>query len=726
MSLVDLLPALTLAEKASLLSGDGDWWTQAVPRLGLPAVELGDGPHGLRTETGVDMVWVPSTCFPTLSALAATWDRDLVREVGAALGAEAAAMGVHLVLGPGVNIKRTPLCGRNFEYPSEDPWLTGDVAVAYVTGVQSAGVGACVKHFAANNQETERTRISVEVDERTLRELYLVAFERVVHDAEPWALMCSYNRIGGTYASAHRWLLTTVLREEWGYEGVVVSDWDAVHDKVATVRAGLDLEMPGTQGRTDAQVVAAVQAGTLDEADVDRAARRVLHLVDRARPGAGVVRASGHRPGDELTADQLTMLDADAHHELARRAATASLTLVRNSGVLPLDPDGSDRVALIGGYARLPRIQGGGSAGVRPTRVDTPLEAVRAALGDRLDFAEGYPVGETDYYQEQAPAALPSAGQLADEAVALAARADVTVAVVGLPLAADSEAADRSDLALPADQVALLTRLAALDVPLVVVVQAGSAVTMDPWHDGAAAVLLTGLAGQGVGGALADVLLGAADPGGRLTETYPLALDDTPGVVGFPGERGHVVYGEGVFVGYRWYDVLDRAVRYPFGYGLSYTSFAYDDLQLDVLDAAAGHVRCAVTVTNIGTRRGSDVVQVYVGDPSSAVHRPVRELKGYAKVALEPGGSTRVAVDLTGRDFSYVDAVCGRWRREGGQFVVSVGSSSRDLRASAVIELPDDPDPTLPRLVRDDAVPTEAVPWAVGTDGPVRAGAPVT
>ncbi|MCG2802547.1 MAG: glycoside hydrolase family 3 C-terminal domain-containing protein, partial [Cellulomonas sp.] len=400
-------------------------------------------------------------------------------------------------------------------------------------------------------------------------------------------------------------------------------------------------------------------------------------------------------------------------------------TLVRNTGVLPLDPHGSQRVALIGGYARLPRIQGGGSAGVRPTWVDTPLEALRAALGDRLAFAEGYPVGESDYYQEQVPAALPSVGQLADEAVALAARSDVVVAVVGLPLAADSEAADRTDLALPADQVALLTRLAALDVPLVVVVSAGAAVTMDPWHDGAAAVLLTGLAGQGVGGAVADVLLGAADPGGRLTETYPLSLADTPGAIGFPGERGHIVYGEGVFVGYRWYDALDRAVRYPFGHGLSYTTFAYDDLRVDVLDAAAGRVRCTVTVTNTGSRRGSEVVQVYVGDPLSAVHRPVRELKGYAKVTLEAGGSERVVVDLAGRDFSYVDAACGRWRREGGQFVVSIGSSSRDLRASAVIELPDGGDATVPALVPDEEMPTDAVPWAVGTDGPARTGVAV-
>lgn len=719
MPLTDLLPQLSLAEKAALLSGDGDWWTQAVPRLAVPAVELGDGPHGLRTETGKDMVWLPSTCFPTLSALAATWDRDLVREVAAAIGVEARAMGVHLVLGPGVNLKRTPLCGRNFEYPSEDPWLTGRLAAAYVDGLQSTGVGACVKHFAANNQETDRTRVSVEADERTLRELYLAAFEHVVHEADPWALMCSYNRVGGTYASAHPWLLTTVLRDEWGYPGLVVSDWDAVHDKVASVRAGLDLEMPGTGGRTDAEVVEAVRRGELDEADVDRAARRVLHLVDRAHPAPGPLRGLGHRPGDTLTPTQEELLGAAAHHELARRAATASLTLVRNTGVLPLDPSSPARIALVGGYARVPRIQGGGSAGVRPTRVDTPLDALSAALGDRLVTAEGYRVGASDYYQEQPVPTDPDSDEaLADEAVALAAGSDVVVAVVGLPLAADSEAVDRTDLALPAAQVSLLRRLVALDVPLVVVLQAGSAVTMDPWHDGTAAVLLTGLAGQGVGQALADVLLGRADPGGRLTETYPLSLADSPGMPAVTGERGHVVYGEGVLIGYRWYDALDRPVRYPFGHGLSYTTFTLDDLHVEVLDAAAGRVRCAVQVTNTGARPGTQVVQVYVGDPESAVHRPVRELKGAVKVALDPGERARAVVELAGRDFAYVDATSGAWRREGGTFVVEVGVSSRDLVARAEIELPDDPG--LPPVVRDEDLPTAPVAWAVGGDGPAR------
>lgn len=682
---------LSLEDKASLLSGDGDWHTRALP--GLPAAELGDGPHGLRVETGVDMVWVPSTAFPTGSALGATWDRDLVRRVGAALGDEASALGIGLLLGPGVNMKRTPLCGRNFEYVAEDPLLAGELGAAYVRGVQSAGVGACLKHFAANNQETDRRQVSVEADERTLREVYLPAFERVVTTARPWALMCSYNRIGGVHASQHRWLLTEVLRDEWGYDGLVVSDWDAVHDPVAAVAAGLDLEMPGTGGRSAQAVVEAVRSGALAEADVDRAARRVVELVNRACPDGAPrprpVRDLGITPGAALTGEQLALLHADQHHALAREVAAAAMTLLRNDGVLPLDPASEQSIAVVGGWARVARIQGGGSAGVDPVRVDEPLAALRAVAGDRVRYAAGYRVPETDYYTERPLDPDPAVdARLADEAVALAGASDVVVAFVGQPLSSEVEATDRTTLALPDEQVALLVRLGELGRPLVVVLAAGSAVTMDGWHDATGAILLTWLGGQAVGGAVADVLFGRVGPAGRLGETFPLRLADTPAYLDYPGEAGRVRHGEGVFIGYRWYDARELDVRYPFGHGLAYTRFEYSDPSVGA-PAADGTVAVEVTVTNTGHRAGAEVVQVYVGDPAASVQRPVRELRGFEKVTLEPGESARVRVELGARDFAYWDPASGAWRVEGGEFVVEVGASSRDLRARTTLTLRD-------------------------------------
>ncbi|KQR50743.1 beta-glucosidase [Leifsonia sp. Leaf336] len=760
----DVLAALTLEEKASLLSGVDDWFTQAIDRPGLPApvpaIEVGDGPHGLRKETGVDMVWVPATGFPTASAMGASWDRDLTRRVAVAIGEEARAEGVQVVLGPGVNMKRSPLCGRNFEYFAEDPLLAGELGAAYVDGLQSTGVGASLKHFAANNQEIERTRISVVADERTLREIYLPAFERVVKTATPWTVMCSYNRLLGVHASQNRWLLTEVLRDDWGYEGAVVSDWDAVHDRVAALRAGLDLEMPGTAGRTVAEVVEAVRAGELDETVVDAAARRVLTLVARTYPGAdavdGPVMRLGHAAGDRLTAEQLGLLRADEHHELAREAAAACLTLMRNeptpaggAPVLPLAETGGT-VAVIGAFAENARIQGGGSSGVDATRVDVPLDAIRAIAGDRVAYAPGYFDFPRNAYQDDNLAVLAAHGVtteadrpavsrhseylhdelrlaeavqrlrqrplsdaalgLIDEAVAVAEGAETIVVFAGLPLSHEQEANDRDTLALPADQVALIAALADLrertGASLTVVLSNGSPVTMDPWHDRVDGILESWLGGQGVGAAVADALFGRTNPSGRVAETFPLALEDTPGFPNWTGERGTVLYGEGVFIGYRWYDALRRAVRYPFGHGLSYTEFAYSDLEVTVVDAAAGRARVSCTVTNAGTVAGAEVVQLYVGDPDAEVRRPVRELRGFEKLRLEPGASARAVFELESRDFAYWDSAAtradgrvGLWRREGGTFTIDVGASSRDLRLSATIDLPNDP--TIPPLVRD-------------------------
>ncbi|WP_433675908.1 glycoside hydrolase family 3 C-terminal domain-containing protein [Microbacterium gorillae] len=754
-----VLSELTLEEKASLLSGVDDWYTQVIDRPGLtrpvPAIEVGDGPHGLRKETGVDMVWVPATGFPTASAMGATWDRRLMRRVAAAIGEEARAEGVQVVLGPGVNMKRSPLCGRNFEYFSEDPLHSGELGVAYVAGLQSVGVGASLKHFAANNQEVERTRISVVADERTLRETYLAAFERVVTRAEPWTVMCSYNRLLGVHASQNRWLLTEVLREDWGFTGAVVSDWDAVHDRVAALRAGLDLEMPGTGGVTDAEIVAAVRDGVLDLAVVDDAARRVLQLVARAYPGVqhvnGAVMDLGHRAGDRLSARQLEVLRAAEHHELAREAAIAGITLLRNSGrVLPLAEDSDARIAVIGAFAEHPRIQGGGSSGVAPTRVDVPLEAIREIAGERVRYAPGYVAAVRNAYQDDNLAILAAHGiaseadrprvarrsevlsaelrlaesvqristlplsdtarRLIEEAAAVAADADTVVVFAGLPLSYEQEANDRYTLALPADQNALLVRMAEVcadtGAALIVVLANGSPVTMDLWHDHADAILETGLGGQAVGSAVAEVLFGRRAPSGKTAETYPLSIEDTPGYPTWQGERGTVLYGEGVFIGYRWYDALRREVRYPFGHGLSYTEFAYADLAVEVVDAAAGDVTVACTIVNAGSRAGDEVVQLYVGDPEAEVARPIRELRGFEKVRLQPAESVRIEFALRNRDFAYWDSVAeradgkrGLWRREGGEFRIEVAASSRDIRLSATIQLPDDP--TIPPLVRD-------------------------
>jgi beta-glucosidase len=666
-----LLAELTLEEKAALCLGSDFWHTAPVPRLGIRAITVSDGPHGLRRQPDEgDHVGVsgslPATCFPTASALGSSFDPELVRRVGEALGEEALAQDVQVVLGPGINIKRSPLCGRNFEYLSEDPLVSGVLGAALVAGVQSRGVGACVKHFAANNQETDRLRVSADVDERTLREIYLPGFERVVREARPWTVMCSYNRINGTYASQHSWLLTEVLRGDWGFDGLVMSDWGAVHDRVPALAAGLDLEMPPNLGVSDAAIVAAVRAGELDEAVLDRAVARVLALVDRA--GA----CDATPPG----------FDADAHHALARAVAAECAVLLKNEdSLLPLRPTAGDTVAVIGEFARSPRYQGAGSSQVNPTRVDVALDELRAAVPDgvAVPFAPGFGIGTTDRDEE-----------LAAEAVALAARASTVVAFLGLPPADESEGFDRAHMDLPANQTALLRRVAEANPRLVVVLANGSAVRMSDWDQGARAVLECWLSGQGAGGAAADLLLGAANPCGRLAETLPVRLQDNPSYLNFPGEAGHVRYGEGVFVGYRGYDALDREVSYPFGHGLSYTRFEYADLRTDMsVGGEDGDLAVEVTcrITNSGDRRGKEVAQLYVGDLEASVRRPPRELKRFAKVELDVGESAIVTFALDARDFSYWSPSAADWVLEPGEFVLAVGASSRDLRLTTTVDV---------------------------------------
>lgn len=671
----DILRQLTLEEAAALTSGSTFWRTEPVERLGVPAIMLTDGPHGLRKQAGSTdhlgvAAAVPATCFPPAVGLGSTWNPDLLHEVGQALGAEAAAEGVSVLLGPGANIKRSPLCGRNFEYLSEDPLLSGDLAAALIAGIQSRGVGASLKHYAVNNQEHDRMRVDAQVDERTLREVYLAGFERAVRTAAPWTVMCAYNKVNGTYASEHRYLLTSILRDEWGFDGVVVSDWGAVNDRVAALEAGTDLEMPSTHGVTDRQVVAAVEEGRLARAVVDTAAARVLGLVERTAGAA----AGGPR------------VDHAAHHALARRAAREAAVLLKNDGgLLPIDPAGHGRLAVIGTFAAQPRYQGAGSSQVNPTRLDDALTELRALAGPDLEI--GYAAG----FAPEGPAGGAAGSQLVDEAFALADGADVALLFLGLPGSDESEGYDRRDLGLPADQVRLLEAVATVNPRIVVVLANGGVVATSAWDPLAPAILEGWLGGQAGGGAIADLLLGVANPSGRLAETVPIALEHTTAYGNFPGELSTVRYGEGLHVGYRGYDARLTPVAYPFGHGLSYTTFGYGELTARVIDPAASRVELSIQVTNTGQRWGQEVVQVYVGDPAASLGRPVRELKAHRKVALAPGEWTVVTVELDRRAFAYYHPGVGGWVVESGAFEVSVGASSRDLRATAVVDLPGEP-----------------------------------
>jgi len=662
-----LLSRLTLEEKAALLDGSDRWHTEPIERLGIPAVMMADGPHGLRKQSPEAALHdlrrsYPATCFPPAVSLASTWDGALVHRVGEALGDECRAEQVSILLGPGVNMKRSPLCGRNFEYYSEDPFLAGELASAFVLGVQSRGVGTSLKHFAANNQETLRRYVSAEIDERTLREIYLPAFERVVKTADPWTLMCSYNKVNGVYSAENPWLLTQVLRDEWGFRGLVMSDWDAVNIREHGVAAGLDLEMPTSFGVGAQRIVDAVRAGTLSEADVDLSARRVLELVNRSLPA--------------LAAGQT--FDADAHHALAREAATRSAVLLKNdAGLLPLSRSGGT-VAVIGELARTPRYQGAGSSQVTPTRLDDALDALQTALAGarEVTFAPGYLIES-----EQ-----PDAGLVA-EAVANASAADVVVLFLGLPPSYESEGYDRAHMDLPPAQVELLEAVAAVNPDVVVVLANGAAVSL-PWQGAARALLEGWLLGQAGGSAVVDLLLGEANPSGKLAETLPLAYANNPTIGSFPGEHGKVRYGEGLLIGYRWYDAHGLDVAYPFGHGLSYTTFEYSDASVAVQDAGQQTTaEVSLTVTNTGTRAGRETVQVYVTDPECTVFRPEQELKGFAGVTLQPGASERVSVTLDARAFSYWNVALGAWAIEGGAFGVRVGASSRDIRLVETIEL---------------------------------------
>ena len=672
--------SLTLEQKASLLSGRDFWTTKAIDEAGIPSIMLTDGPHGIRRQAGdTDHLGFndaePSTCFPPAVAVGSSWDRDIAAQVGAAVGREGLASGVAVVLGPGVNIKRSPLCGRNFEYYSEDPLLSGVLGAAHVIGLQEVGPGASVKHFAANNQEHERMRISADVDERTLREIYLPAFERVVKEAAPATVMASYNKVNGVHASHDPWLLTDVLRTEWGFQGAVVSDWGAVSDRVAGVAAGMDLEMPGSGGGTDQQIVDAVRSGALDEAVVDRAVQRVLALT-------------------ELPHESSTGFDVDAHHALARSLAADSIVLLKNTdAILPLE--GPARLAVIGAFAAAPRFQGGGSSHITATRTDAALDSVRDLAFERgmtVEYAEAFRLDDD-----------PDADARRGVAVEVAARADVAIVFAGLGDREESEGFDRATLSLPDAQLAVIRGVAATATRTIVVLSNGGVVSLEGWHDDVDAIVEGWLLGQAGGSALADVLFGVVNPSGHLAETIPLRLQDTPSWNNFPGEQGHVRYGEGVMVGYRHYETAELPVRYPFGHGLGYTTFATSDLTVETTGDDSATV--ALNVTNTGDRAGKHVVQLYVATTAGPVRRPSRELRAFTKVPLEPGETRSVDFALDRRAFAYWDIELSQWVVPSGEYTVQIGETVSTIVAEQLITLTGD------RLVRALSLESTVGDW---------------
>ncbi len=655
---------LTLGERAALLSGRDFWSTKSLPEHGVPSVVMTDGPHGVRLqEAAADHLGInasrPATCFPPAVAIGSSWNPHAAARMGAQIAAEARALGVHIVLGPGVNIKRSPLCGRNFEYYSEDPHLSGVLGATYVREMQRAGVGASVKHFAANNQETDRMRISADVDERTLRELYLPAFERIVTEAAPATVMCSYNKINGVYASENQWLLTDVLRRDWGFTGAVVSDWGAVSDRVAGVRAGMDLEMPGSGGATDQEIVDAVERGELDADLVTASAARVLALT-------------------ELTGPATTELDIDAGHRIARELAEESAVLLRNQKhTLPLAV--ASNIAVIGRFAAEPRFQAGGSSHINPTRVEAALDAMRRiaeGAGGSVRYAAGFRNASDEESNTTA---------LLDEAVSAARAADVAVVFAGLAESDESEGFDREHIDLSDEQIALIRSVAAVSRRTVVVLSHGGVVSLEPWHDDVDAILDGFLLGQAGGAAIANLLYGVANPSGHLAETIPMSLQTTPAFLTFPGEQGHVRYGEGIFVGYRYHSTVEVPVRYPFGHGLSYTSFSTDELSTRVLDDTT--VEVSVRVTNVGAVGGQHVVQVYVSTKAGPVARPRRELRHFVKVHLDAGEATVVRFELDRRAFAYWDVVETDWVVAPGDYSVQIGADAETIIAEQTVAL---------------------------------------
>ena len=657
----ELVSKMTLEEKAAMCSGADFWHTETVERLGIPASMVSDGPHGLRKQDdkadhlGVNES-IKAVCFPAGCGTAASFNRELLTEMGTALGKECQAEGVSVILGSAVNIKRSPLCGRNFEYYSEDPCLATEIAGALIHGVQSQNVGTSIKHFLANNQETRRLSSDSRIDERTLHEIYLAAFEGAVKKEKPWTVMCSYNRINGTYAAQNHKYLTEVLRDQWNFDGYVMSDWGAVNNRVEDLKAGLDLEMPSSSGTNDKLIVEAVQKGELDESVLDTAVERILNIVFRY----------------EENRDKTAVFDRDKDHELARKVAQETIVLLKNDGVLPLQE--GEKIAFIGEYVKKPRYQGGGSSHINSHKVTAAWDILKDMPS--ITYAQGYE--DTQDVTDD---------KLLEEAVQTAAKAKVAVIFAGLPDSFESEGYDRSHMRMPDCQNELIAKVAAVQPNTIVVLHNGSPVEM-PWVDQVKGIVEAYLGGQAVGGAVCDILFGKVNPSAKLPESFPKKLEDNPSYLSYIGEGDMVEYREGIFVGYRYYDKKKMDVLFPFGYGLSYTTFAYSNLHLDKKEMKdTDTVTVSVDVTNTGDRTGKEIVQLYVADKESTVIRPEKELRDFAKVELAPGETKTVSFTLGKRAFAYYNTTIHDWHVETGDFDILIGKSSRDIVLSESVKV---------------------------------------
>jgi len=667
MDIKEVISKMTLEEKAGLCSGMNFWETKPVERLGVPSILMTDGPHGLRKissgPSSGDRTSIPATCFPPAVLSACSFDRELLKEMGEAIGAEAASEDISIVLGPGVNIKRSPLCGRNFEYFSEDPYLAGEMATAFIKGVQSKGVGTSLKHFAANNQETRRWSSDSVIDERTLREIYFPAFKKAVEESKPTTVMCSYNRVNGEYASESHRLLTEILRDEWGFDGVVVSDWGAVNDRVKGLEAGLELEMPGVaEPSNDVYIVEAVKSGKLKEEVLDLAVERLLDLIVKTHP-------------DKVSKENKTF-DKEKQNALARRIATESIVLMRNyNNILPLNKDA--KIAFIGEFAEKPRFQGAGSSQVNPIKMTSALEAANEYAN--VKYCKGY---NTNYCDDSEIA-------LEDEAIALAKEVDVCVLFVGLPPAYESEGYDRTHMRMPEGQNKLIEKVAAVNDNVVVVLHNGSPVEM-PWSDSVRGIIEAYLGGQAGGGAVVDILFGAANPCGKLAESFPEKLSDNPSYLYYLGERDVTEYREGIFVGYRYYDTKEMWLEFPFGHGLSYTTFTYYNLRLSA-DSIKDTDTLTVTVDvkNIGGREGKEVLQLYVGqkEKDDRLIRANKELKDFAKVSLKPGETKTVTFTLDKSAFAYFNTEINDWHVLTADYDVMIGYTAQNIAVKETVKV---------------------------------------
>ncbi len=654
MKYQDIIEKMTIEEKAAFLSGKGEWQTREFERLGIPSIFCSDGPHGIRKQAGAgDHLGLneslPATCFPTAATVANSWDTELGEELGKTLGKEAMAEGVNVLLGPGLNIKRSPLCGRNFEYFSEDPYLAGKMAASYVRGIQSQGVYACPKHFAVNSQELRRMAMNAVVDERTLREIYLTGFEIAVKEGKAKTIMSAYNEVNGTYANENKHLLTDILRKDWGFDGIVITDWGASNDHALGVAAGSNLEMPNPGLDSARELVAAVESGKISMEDVDA---RVDELLDAVM--TLYVNAQGK--SDDF--------DKAAHHAVARKAATESTILLKNEGnILPLKPGA--KVAIIGDFAFVPRYQGAGSSLVNPTKIETVSEILGNYDVQVIGSSRGYSrTGEEDAATRK-------------EALDIAKRADIVLFFFGLNEDSESEGMDRTHMRIPQNQINLLQELGQVNKNLVGIISAGSAIEM-PWHHYFKAILHGYLNGQAGASAVMDILTGKVCPSGKLSETVPRRLEDTPAYRYYPSTERTSEYRESLFVGYRYYETAEVPVLYPFGFGLSYTSFEYSDL--NVTDEGI-----SFTIKNVGQMEGAEIAQMYVSLPDAKVFRPEKELKGFAKVSLKPGESKKVEIAFDDKTFRYWNVKTNKWEVEGGQYKILLGASSTDIRLTGDI-----------------------------------------